>query len=368
MIKTKYKKIISLALLLVMMSTMFSVDVFAGGDISLISVSCEGVFKGCCKEGSKDGSNDKNYKFNKATGYLTILNTTTEAEPITSYLDQSQLKNVKTVEIEKGVTSIANMTFEDCTGLSKVIIPISVTSIGDRAFKDCTGLTSVTIPNRVTCIGNNAFDGCTGLTSVTIGDGVKKIGNEAFKGCIGLASVTIPEGVTTIGTNAFEYYTEVITTTKLTPISVPGTIFPYSNSIIPNNPFDDEPNKTTFKDGNLFVGKDIEKEQIGDIIDVPKDRIETILIKNSVTKIGGWAFHGCTSLKEVTIPDSVTTIGPYAFDYCTSLKEVTIPNSVITISPYAFRRCKSLTSITIPNSVTYIGEYAFPDNTEVIRK
>src|SRR5574344_2030010 len=44
----------------------------------------------------------------------------------------------------------------------------SITSVGEMAFYDCYGLTSVTIGNSVTSIGDNAFYGCSKLTSVTI--------------------------------------------------------------------------------------------------------------------------------------------------------------------------------------------------------
>jgi hypothetical protein len=36
----------------------------------------------------------------------------------------------------------------------------------------------------------------------------------------------------------------------------------------------------------------------------------------SITKIGKWAFSGCTGLEDVVIPDSVTTIGERAFEDC----------------------------------------------------
>lgn len=42
----------------------------------------------------------------------------------------------------------------------------SVTSIGEVAFNRCTGLTSITIPESVTSIGVGAFQFCTGLKDV----------------------------------------------------------------------------------------------------------------------------------------------------------------------------------------------------------
>ena len=67
----------------------------------------------------------------------------------------------------------------------KVVIPESVefkgishsvTGIGEEAFNECDGLTSVIIPNSVKSIGSGAFCRCDGLTSVTIPNSVKSIG------------------------------------------------------------------------------------------------------------------------------------------------------------------------------------------------
>ena len=98
--------------------------------------------------------------------------------------------------IPTNVTSIGELAFANCTGLTSVNIPNSVTSIEDYAFFECTGLISVNIPNSVTSMGDGAFFGCTGLTSVNIGASATSIEDYAFAGCTGLTSVVIPFYIT----------------------------------------------------------------------------------------------------------------------------------------------------------------------------
>ena len=120
-----------------------------------------------------------------------------------------------------------------------------------------------------------------------------------------------------------------------------------------------------------------------------KDKAITIaVIPNYVTSIGGSAFSGCSSLKNITIPNSVTSIGSNAFVLCSNLNYnikdglkylgnsenkylylarvedqsitmATIDKSCKIIGELAFYGCSSLTSILIPNSVTSIGYDVF---------
>lgn len=62
---------------------------------------------------------------------------------------------------------------------------------------------------------------------------------------------------------------------------------------------------------------------------------------------------------KLVIDDSVTQIGQYAFSTCSKLTTVAIGNNVVTIYSYAFFECSSLASITIPKSVTSILGPAF---------
>ena len=101
------------------------------------------------------------------------------------------------------VTSISELAFYHCSGLTTVTLPSSVTSICELAFWRCTGLTTVTLPRSITSIGNWAFWGCTGLTTVTLPSSITSIGNWAFWGCTGLKSVRFMGNAPTFGTNVF---------------------------------------------------------------------------------------------------------------------------------------------------------------------
>ena len=313
--------------------------------------------------------------------------------------------------IPNSVTSIGYGAFSGCSSLSSVTIPNSVTSIGEGAFSGCSSLSSVTIPNSVTSIGDYAFSGCSKLTSpvynahcfaympisysgaYAIPEGIKQIAGSAFSGCSSLSSVTIPNSVTSIGDYAF------YKCSSLTSITIPNSV-----TSIGDYAFEYCSKLTSVHITDLAAWCNIDFENYANPLYYAHklylngELVKDLVIPNSVTSIGDYAFHGCSSLSSVTIPNSVTSIGVHAFLDCSSLtsvhitdlaawcnidfgvytanplyyayklylngelvKDLVIPNSVTSIGSYAFYGCSSLTSITIPNSVTSIGSGAFYD-------
>ena len=113
-------------------------------------------------------------------------------------------KQITSVVIHPGVTSIGECAFSWFPKLTHVDIADSVISIGGNAFKSCSSLTDITIPQRVTHIGGLAFSGCTSLSSITLSNNITSIGNAAFKNCTNLTSITIPSSVISIGSNVFD--------------------------------------------------------------------------------------------------------------------------------------------------------------------
>ena len=169
------------------------------------------------------------YGYNPETATLTISGTGkmqevgyTSDRPWYNYRDE-----IKTVEIEDGITSISNCAFQQ-TDISGIIVPDSVKTIGSSAFMQCENLTQASIPEGVTSLGASAFyecsklenfyvpgsvkninsttfGNCTSLKDVVIGEGVTSIGLWSFKSCTALTNVLIPDSIKTIDEDAFEF-------------------------------------------------------------------------------------------------------------------------------------------------------------------
>ena len=116
-------------------------------------------------------------------------------------------------------------------------------------------------------------------------------------------------------------------------------------------------------------------------------KLKEIILPNSVTSIGQYAFSGCSGLTSITIPNSVTSIGEDAFygtawydqkpdgviyagkvlyNYKGTMPDgtkISIKEGTLGIARSAFLNCSGLTSITIPSSVISIGCNAFSGTT-----
>ena len=97
-----------------------------------------------------------------------------------------------------------------------------------------------------------------------------------------------------------------------------------------------------------------------------KDQIIRVEIGEGVTTISNKAFMCCTNLLTVVLPDSVTSIGAWAFYQCEEFGFVLdcyynqrMPDGVVSIGEYAFAQCPSLFFLKLGDGVVSIGESAF---------
>ena len=100
-------------------------------------------------------------------------------------------RNIRSVDIPQGVTSIGNHAFFDCFDLENITIPQSVTSIGDVAF-GCCKFTTLSLGENIETIGDRAFEDCWYLKNVTIPKNVKTIGDDTFRDCHRLKYIMLP--------------------------------------------------------------------------------------------------------------------------------------------------------------------------------
>ena len=284
-------------------------------------------------------------------------------------------KNIKSITILAGVTSIGFGAFSECVSLRSITIPQGVTRIEKETFFLCQSLLNITIPSGVTHIGEEAFYNCLSLQSIIIPSSVTGIDSEAFNACYNLyeiynlSQLDLSEPLT--GDNGYlGKYAKVIHTSLDEPSVINnGCVFDYNvteNCYYLKKYIGSEPDvilPESFEyEGNVVteykIGEDAFKHDY--IVQYTESStIKSITIPSSVTDIGGHAFEGCYTLTSVKMPSNVTSIGSGAFKDCRSLTNITIPSSVKFIMPYAFMNCISLYSITIPSSIIAIFDGAF---------
>lgn len=198
-----------------------------------------------------------------------------------------------------GMTWVPNGICEGAPNLTEVIIPDSVTEIGDYAFQNCTSLTELKIPENVTRLGRQIIKG-TAITTITIPKNVKiQSGGKVLAGCTSLTEVILEEGIT----------------------------------CVPNGLCD-------YEDGNCYI--------------------ENIVIPESVTEIGEYAFYHCNSFTEMNIPKNVAKIGYQAFKKCDKLAKVTFNNNealdfALEIGNEAFMDCPNIKDLSLPDKVKSLG-------------
>lgn len=255
---------------------------------------------------------------------------------------------------------------------------------------------SVTIPDTVTTISESAFADNITLEEVKFGANshLKLIDKWAFQNCRSLKSVTIPASVETIAEGAF------VNTKKGL-----GYDRDYTNTYSLESIIFTEDSKLKLIDQWAFQGQ---------------KALKSIVLPDSLEKIGYGAFNQCTALTKINIPKNVNEIGAFAFQmvceggniseitvdedntnfksvdgvvfskdiktivaypvaksgrynipadvskivegafgYCTKLTSVTIPEGVADIPENAFTYCTSLAEVKLPSTLKTIGKWGF---------
>ena len=229
-------------------------------------------------------------------------------------------KWVETYNVPEGTTSIRAWAFDGCESyadsscapLARIRIPGSVTSIGEGAFDGCPYLQSVEVEE------NNAFySGMDGVLldkagtrlllyprsrrhwTYTIPAGVTSIPPLAFAGNHRLARAIIPAGVKSIGERAFDgcWSLESVQVDPDNPAysSIDGVLFNKQATALLLYPKAKSRNHSSYSIPDGVVS-------VGDRAFSAAYDLTHIILAQSVTSIGAWAFQGCANLSRVSIP------------------------------------------------------------------
>ena len=270
-------------------------------------------------------------------------------------------------QVTKTATAVTITKYVGGPSVSTVNIPptiqnLPVTAIGSGAFSN-NWITSITIPASVTSIDMTALYALPSLTTVTFLGTIPRSGLNnitAFPGDLVAKFYATDRNNGTPGT-----YTRSGTTWTLTPAATPASASAQNSQ----NDFDWY--ETADKRGIIIEGYIGRREagavRIPDRINnlpvveiggsafhVSRGLITSVVIPNTVTKIGDRAFFMQQNLTSVTLPTSLVEIELNAFQDCTALTSISLPASIRTIGVGVFRNCTALTTVTIPTSVTRI--------------
>ena len=213
-------------------------------------------------------------------------------------------------KVPDGVTSIWSFAFHSNTHLKAVSLPDGLTTINASAFYRCPGLEAVNIPEGVTVLNNSVFYGCP-LRSVTLPSTLKNINASAFGECSRIESiVSLAATPPTVGnSNVF------FLVSKMVPVYVPSA------------------NVDAYKAANIWKDfKNIVGIQgsgaCGDGLTWTLGA-DSVLVITGSGEMADYALSGASAapwnaqaaaIKAINLGAGVSKLGTYAFAGCTNVK------------------------------------------------
>lgn len=256
-----------------------------------------------------------------------------------SYIDKSTGSKVKAIKITKYKGFVTDVVIPETIGskivdridilafngnkiITSVVIPESIKSIGIGAFGCCSSLQRVEIKGKNVSLGAVCFGSCVSLTEFIADYDTLIWGQHMFQDCHKLMS---PDGFVLMGEERRKRLVDV----RL-PISTSEVKIPEGVVIIGDYAFSE------YDGGNMNDGHYVEK-------------LQKVILPETVETIGREAFSKCVNLREINIPSSVTQIMLGAFSRCDSLRYISIPESVSDLQPIIF-------GLYVLNEVNVIGK------------
>ncbi len=279
------------------------------------------------------------------------------------------------INIPQSLVQIRNDAFAE-SGIKEFIAPDSFKEIWGYAFKDCKNLEKVDL-NKTTSIGDMSFENCTKLSSIVLPNTLVELGTYVFSGCTLLNNIKMPSKPIEI-TNTFIYGSGYYNDAK----NWENGILYVDNYLVTTNNDLLNQQSINVKEGTIVIA-------INAFTNNGKN-LKSIVLPEGLKIIGSSAFSGLYSLSQINIPSSVISIGNNAFGSTDLYKnqsnwenggfyidnwllavdsvkmtEFTVKEGTVGVSDGKSdtslfpTKATSISSLTLPSTLKYIGNRSF---------
>lgn len=276
-------------------------------------------------------------------------------------------------QVGDGTNRAISTSYSGAVTIPESVNGITVIAIGDYAFRACS-LTEISLPATLNSIGNNSVASCSNLTKVIANmTDPFDIDDTSFS-----LSLQADLYVEYASLDAYKAHIQWKKFHRIIPFSNDPTIIIDVNA-----------------DGSLYTFYKVISEsdktcQVGlgeeGSTAIPTTYAGDFTIPSSVngytvTKVGAYAFQGCSGITAMILPEGIKEIGDYAFAYATAMASVSLPESLekigtgtfkysgltavelpensLNLGPAAFMGCSQLASVKLPSQITVLPNYLF---------
>ena len=276
-----------------------------------------------------------------------------------------------------GLDHVGDSLFKDCNKLQAIELPSTIKSIGKQAFYNCALLDDVTIPDSVTSIQDEAFRNCAILRSITfLSEKPATLGANIFAGMPEDYILYVPAVSVETYKKAWPQYAEHIQTldqkhTGIWEITLeaPGTLAEKLGlTITGTDPLVISGNYSKYdslKIAGPMNGTDIGVirfiggRDVNNCEPVYAGNLRYLDIYDADIKAGGEEYNQDGDNDYITEDNCIDT---YMFWELDKLETLILPKSVTKIKDDAFKNCDNLQRLVIGNNTKSIGEEVTHDS------
>lgn len=297
------------------------------------------------------------------------------------------------IEDSREELTIGSDAFSNCK-IENLYLGRTVKSSGSYydkygVFSGNNNLKSVELGRYVTEIADYEFRDCPNIHSLTVGVGVRTIAKDAF--ICGYATYptiakviwlpnTRPQGyenvrgsVNYVSQSSYNLDNQIEYRNLSSKFWVDGVLYVFNRQAAdrtcvaidckyrPSMSSTEVPNFVTYE------GIEFKIEAINQYTFYMNEYVENAKVGNNILSIGDYSFYGCSKLQSIFVPNSVGVLGAWAFAGCSKLESAVVGTRLTEIREGCFSGDKLLSEFMVPANVEKIGNQVF-DGCEGLKK